>query len=273
VEKVVRQLRKSPSGFRVLDCVGWFQDDLHSRCGILYEMPIDLSPSPAQANSLKVVMLSNLLESGRGKPKPSLGDRFALAKILANAMLEFHMSPWLHKNFNAENVVFFLPNDATECLAPIQSPYIASFDLSRPDHDALVSELVPTSSDSLDFAYHHPVYQYPRAGQMRDSTTVSRYHRAFDVYSLGCVLLEIGVWKSLRSFGWNDRYRRVAVAWRSFLQNWTKDDMALIAASTYADTVSTCLKSNVIGSDPKAESERVRDFCWGIVRKLDSLRV
>ncbi|KAI9786475.1 MAG: hypothetical protein M1839_006935 [Geoglossum umbratile] len=271
VQMLVRQLRQNPAGFRVLNCVGWFQDPGNSRSGILYDVPTELDPGPG----LRIVTLAELLESSKGKLKPALGERFALAKILANAILEFHMSFWLHKDFNSSNVIFFREGgDRDEVVnsVRIRSPYIASFGLSRPDHDVPMSELVPTASHSLDSAYHHPAYQYPTVGQARDPTAISRFHRAFDVYSLGCVLLEIGAWSSLKSFGWNGSYQTDLAKWRSALKGMVKQDLAYIAGQIYADVVMTCLNSDLVDSDLSKESERVRDFCWGIVRKLDSLR-
>lgn len=161
VERVAQLLSASskPAELRILDCVGYFQDDLKSRFGILYDMPQVTLKTTTGSGKSSVVTLRQLLGATDPKVRPPLGARFVLAKMLANAMLEFHLGFWLHKDFNAENIIFFLPDGLTLPQTDITAPYVASFGLSRPDHDVLVSEVVasdPTPNTLLEFAYHHP---------------------------------------------------------------------------------------------------------------------
>jgi hypothetical protein len=261
---------KSPD-LRILDCLGYFQDEIHSRCGLVYEIPRSLETgNPNESGLPHVVSLSDVLQS---RARPTLADRFHLAKVIATSMLEFHLVNWLHKNFSADNIIFFLPASAEVKDTNIRTPFIGSFGLARPDQQFVESEAVSSTNVTLDFAYMHPAYHYPSTPRDGDGSIVPRFHRSFDVYSLGCVLLEIGLWKPLKSLGWEDRYERDLGKWRRFLQGCVQKNLTFIAGPIYAEVVMKCLESDAMSGDMRAESERVRDFCWDIVQKLESLRV
>ncbi|KAF8153269.1 prion-inhibition and propagation-domain-containing protein [Crassisporium funariophilum] len=273
VERVAQLLSAAskPPELRILDCVGYIQDDSNSRCGLLYEVPFGLEGGSGHNEKCpQVVSLHNVL---RSKARPTLAERFRLARNLAGSMLEFHLANWLHKNFNAENVTFFVSAESTAQDVDFDAPYIGSFGLSRPDGKYIDSEII--SDNSINFAYVHPEYHYPTniQNQNRNGALVPRFHRAFDVYSLGCVLLEIGLWKPLVSIGWNDKYQTDLTGWSHLLQKCTRKNLAFIAGPIYTDVVLNCLESKVDTADIRKESERVRDFCWEIMQKLDNLRV
>ncbi|PVF98804.1 hypothetical protein CPB86DRAFT_825504 [Serendipita vermifera] len=246
---------KSPD-LRILDCVGYFQDDIHSRCGLVYELPRNVATGEHHEPGLpQVVSLGEVLQS---RARPTLADRFHLARILAISMLEFHLANWLHKNFNADNVIFFLPAGAEVKDTNIRSPFIGSFGLARPDQQFVESEVISSTNVNIDFAYMHPAYHYPTTIHGGDGSLVPRFHRSFDVYSLGCILLEIGLWKPLKSLGWEDRYEKDLDKWRRFLQGCVQKNLTLIAGPIYAEVVMKCLESDVMNGDTRGESERVR---------------
>jgi serine/threonine protein kinase len=275
VEKVAQLLSTETNltKLHILQCVGYFQDTQHSRCGILYKMP----PSTPET---KIYTLRELLRSQNPRIKPALEHRYQLARTLANSMLQFHMASWLHKNYNSDNIIFFLPADLP-VTADIRSPYIASFALSRPDHEVMESEIIPIAKTSLDFAYHHPDYHYPTTTTTTTTTSITsqntyptrlspRFHRAYDVYSLGCVLLEIALWKPLDSFGWTEDHRSDLARWRKQLERATEKGLPFAAGLAYTSAVLRCLGSDAQGPSVP-HPEQVRDFYWDVVRKLDGL--
>jgi hypothetical protein len=273
VERVSQLLRAGSKSPRlcVLDCIGYFENPQKSRCGILFELPFGFwTNAPNKGELPQVVTLSEAISSNA---RPTLADRFHLAKTLATSMLEFHLRNWLHKDFNAHNVIFFLPRDSAVKNVDIRSPYVGSFGLARPDHLFIESELVSSSRNILDFAYHHPEYRYPTATQSGDNLVVPRYHRIFDVYSLGCVLLEIGLWMPLTSLEWRDRYQRDLASWRRKLQECARKNLSYYAGPIYTEVVLRCLESEIDSEKSMKDSEWVREFCWEIMRKLESLVV
>ncbi|KAH7008412.1 hypothetical protein EDB80DRAFT_872214 [Ilyonectria destructans] len=128
----------------------------------------------------------SLLASFKSLQHVPAGDRFRLAQSLASGLLLLHSSNWLHKNICSDNVVVFRSTNSqlTKDTSYIASPYFTGFSYARPDAPGEASMERPETS-SLDF--------YRRPGSENGS---SRYN---DIYSLGVVLFEIGLWRSAES--------------------------------------------------------------------------
>src|SRR5690348_12244673 len=88
---------------RLLQCLGVFEEPEKSRYGLLHKVPSRAHPSLGP---------KTLLSYMSSKWKPSLTDRFDLARKLAHSVAELHSEGWLHKNFRSENILFF-PQDGS----------------------------------------------------------------------------------------------------------------------------------------------------------------
>jgi serine/threonine protein kinase len=171
-----------PDGFRVLKCAGYFHDPSNLAFGFIYEFPSNPStqqriPTPRS--------LANILDTTQNiRERPSLNDRFKLACALTVSLLEFHKVGWMHKSLSAYNVAFFVEADSHP-RDWLKEPYVVGFNRSRPDEPTAFTE--GPNMDLKFQTYQHPEYQKDRA----------RFRPDFDFYSLGLVLLEIGLWKPL----------------------------------------------------------------------------
>ncbi|KAF5851357.1 hypothetical protein GGP41_004189 [Bipolaris sorokiniana] len=96
-----------------------------------------------------------------------------------------HFAGWLHREIKSESIVCF----HAEGQANIEEPFLSGFTLSRPENPREVSEYDVSTTSNL---YRHPDYQMPKPAQ--------KFHRSYDVYSLGMILIEIGLWKQIRTF-------------------------------------------------------------------------
>lgn len=121
---------EKPEAFRGLYCRGFYHDHRRSAFGLVYDLPN--SPKLAE-DTLGLTTLQHVLSKrGRNDTEPFLEDKFALAQVLANSVLEFHTVRWLHKALSSSNITLFPPRKlprhkwATE-------PYIIRFNHSRPD--------------------------------------------------------------------------------------------------------------------------------------------
>ncbi|KAA8899142.1 hypothetical protein FN846DRAFT_960926 [Sphaerosporella brunnea] len=177
-QKVVRQRtrqlaallnqEKNPS-FRVLQCRGYTYLASRNQFAFLYNLPDGSEPKPV-----------SLLDELRNRnSKPSLGDRFRLALVLASSISQLHMVQWVHKSFRSQKIIFF-PNkqDAIE----YDKPWVFGFEYSRPAIDFTMGQVEDIEND----IYRHP----DRQGQPSQSFT-----KIHDIYALGVVLLEIGLWQ------------------------------------------------------------------------------
>ncbi|KAH7333199.1 hypothetical protein BKA65DRAFT_507375 [Rhexocercosporidium sp. MPI-PUGE-AT-0058] len=180
--KEVRNLARilaevDPSTFGLLKCQGVIRVPKSNSFNALsdfkfiFEVPAQLS-SP---QSLRAVLLS-------GKLYP-LDERLELAKKLASSVLFVHTMQFVHKNIRPETIVVFENEHST-----IGAPYLAGFQKFRIEdgNTFLVG-------DSL---WDHNLYRHPgRQGTLPEM----QYQMQHDIYSLGVVLLEIGLWTSFAS--------------------------------------------------------------------------
>ena len=223
-----------PHSFRVLESEGFFWDKRESRFGIVYAMPhppvAGSCPSPV---TLRTVIERN--QSSSRLDRPLLGDRFALAYNLCLCVYEFHAVGWIHHKLNIDNVIFFPPPDkkvtATET---IQNPYIIGFNHSRPLDNSNCS--IEPKSTELKNVHQHPDYL---ANNNNDNG--SRFTRAFDCYSLGVILLQIGLWYDVelldsgvirRSDRWEQHQEVLRIAQR----------LGVYMGEVYRDVVLFCLR-------------------------------
>ncbi|KAL8807402.1 MAG: hypothetical protein Q9182_000741 [Xanthomendoza sp. 2 TL-2023] len=162
----------------VLHCIGYL-DQTTTVTGYAFKAPPDTKPGQ------KPVSLHQLL-SNVTKPSevPDLGDRFELAKALVSTVFEILNLGWLHKNIQPKNVLFWPKPDTTEL--NLSKPYLVGFDISRPNQPGEVSE--KPLADPDDDIYRHPLYRAHGSHSFLAS---------FDMYSLGIMLFEIGIWRNV----------------------------------------------------------------------------
>ncbi len=160
---------------------------------------------------------------------PDLGEKHSLAKSLVACVQSFHTSGWLHKNISSLNVLFF-PETARDWKSVnLSEPYIVGLDHSRKDSKGKYSQGPILSKVSQE--YLHPDY---RSG----STGGKRSH---DYYSLGLVLLEIGLWSSIKNI--YDRYPTYSPSkLREEYINSCDRDLGRAMGSIYQGVTKTCLE-------------------------------
>ncbi|ORY66249.1 prion-inhibition and propagation-domain-containing protein [Pseudomassariella vexata] len=170
-----------------IDCLGYTDDAESSRYGLIYKAP-----------KASYSTLHTLISSGELKT-PDLNERIKLAQTLAVALWSLHSLDWLHKSLCSNNILFFPPAVSTSAthataaaaLVPdISAPYLVGFDASRPELDTEMS--VASKNPSILDLHRHP----------KSLSGLSRrpYCKSYDIYSLGLVLLEIGLWKVLQTY-------------------------------------------------------------------------
>lgn len=183
MEAIAEILHESskPEDLRVLSCLGFFHDKSRFSFGLVYDFPKGISASPRT----RLRSLSEVLEKTKdSRNRPSLDDRFKLAWLMASSVLEFHKVGWMHKSISAYNVLFFTSSDQPSQFW-IRGPYIIGFNRSRPDQPAAFTE--GPSMDLKSQSYQHPGYVEDRL----------RFCLGFDYYSLGLLLLGIGLWQTV----------------------------------------------------------------------------
>jgi Prion-inhibition and propagation/Protein kinase domain len=235
---------QKPTQFHTPSCIGYFNDAPNYRFGLVFRRPIGAS-SAAIPSSLFDLIISN--------EKPSLSVRVHLAHTLATALQYLHSTDWLHKAIRSQNVVFFTNPGDTD----ISSPYLCGFGLSRPAQNTEMTE----QPDSIPL---YNLYRHPLAHSSIVIDSKSGFKKAFDVYSLGIVLLELALWMPLyRLLGVDDRNLQgslrpgVTKKVRELMLQESRylDMVKASAGDVFADVIKSCVEG--LGEDGESLHDEV----------------
>jgi len=302
-ERMVSILQRSHSrqgaGLRGLLCSGIYRD--RNTFGLVYEIPLpdrdnsDMScrqrtgagGGGGSAPTTFVATLAQLIAMPKLLSLVALNDRFRLALDLSTALLEFHKIGWLHRGMSSHNVIFTssyssASSDGAETwetsFRKLQTgPFITGFAHSRPDEVGQFSNLTATTRELESLRdYLHPRY--------RGKEGTERFSVKYDYYSLGVVLLEIGLWKPLAGMigKWNENARTKQKKDKSFKLNSEEVRRELVATARrvlpatmgekYSQAVVACLSDELESGKNKDEDVSLK-FEQLVLRVLGSCHV
>jgi len=193
--------------FQVPTAAGFIQDS-HNFCWwLVFHFPMHqplalIGPCPVP----QPLSLLSLLDPAL-KIRPPLELRYRLAASICTTFSELYSSSWLHKGISSKNILFRgqapekgmsskgssgrQQSDVDYFTSLLSEPLVCGFDYSRQETEEQTIDRARASSDISSALYRHPNYQGDAA---------QGYKLAYDVYSLGMVLLEIALWVPIRSF-------------------------------------------------------------------------
>ena len=195
-------LQDNTNSYRgLLSLEGWTVDVDNPRPAYVYKIPA-LHQSPGvNDDNLQSRSLLSFLQYGRDTDSnniPSLENRFRLALNIASSVVLLQEKGVCHRNISSSNIIFFvgrniLSNNTKVWKGPvIRLPYLTAF------HQKSSKDLVP----SVEPLFSN-LYQHPNLGEGQGSA----YQVVHDLYSLGLILLEIGLWMPIGKF-WKHKYTR-----------------------------------------------------------------
>ncbi|KAF2715473.1 hypothetical protein K504DRAFT_457635 [Pleomassaria siparia CBS 279.74] len=191
-----------------LKCLGFFEDPKQPRFGLVFELPSFVysgaSDSHKLLEELRPVTLLSVLQTGSksihnsNSATPPLEDRFRLAFTLGLSFSKIHGDRFVHKDVNSSNILVFRNNKRQSANSralqyALRSPVICSFDLFS-EYD-----IEPANAMQTLNIYRHPEDPKSTGDKSRE------YGPQFDLYSLGLILLEIGLWQPLSDL-WKAKY-------------------------------------------------------------------
>ncbi|TVY48423.1 hypothetical protein LCER1_G008229 [Lachnellula cervina] len=277
-------------------CYGMVEDPFTRRFGLVLAPPAHIRSNlppilPAGAISQKrmPVSLKELLD----KRHPSsvhtleLGIRFKLAQKLVDAVHMMHCVGWVHKNIRSNSILFFpAPNKPSSGPPGPASNYPQPLGFDEPLFVGLGSARVDNEIQDPGDHYPPPVSSfggmvvYDERAKTRRPKDINldyyqhpdkrwdpsiRYARSHDIYSLGCVLLEIGLWKPLdKLIDINDEeFERTK-------RNFQGLTMRLdgMTGSIYGNVVRKCLAIST-RERTESESRELSNFCSEIAASLN----
>ncbi|KAI9803859.1 MAG: hypothetical protein M1825_001739 [Sarcosagium campestre] len=242
----------------LLPCAGYLEEFSKRYDKVRYALTYKLPQDPVTALALsgkypKAHSLRQFLQPKHNVMLPPLEARLDIARKLCRAMLLYHSSGWVHHDFRSHNIIFLQTSPVTTEITfrtdpsittyqgvRIDQPFIVGFGHARDEFDistAFQDKKSVSRTLEQQRLYWSPSY-LDSSGQMRRA---EQYQRKHDIYSLGCVMLEIGTWKSLEAFTWSSKYDENHQEWHQrLLQEF--DKLRAMCGSRYAETVRTCLE-------------------------------
>jgi hypothetical protein len=270
----------APSRLRTMKCLGLFDNSDNAKIGLVFEIPGSPRPTPAhpiedQWDFSQPKNLLSLLPRNQEQPF-SLGWRFDLAKKLVENVILLHACGWLHKNIRSTSVIFF-PRSSTP--GHQVDTDIIDLDYSKPflmGYDYIRSDTAPNPADQPRFQrqlktiktaitrgpddrpdiYHHP--------SKRSAPHLS-YLYAHDMYSLGILLLEIGLWAPL-TFLVDDSHDIEPFELRSLILSDLQPVLIHSCGEIYTSVVVTFL--NMESKSGADSVKRQRETCVKMAGKL-----
>lgn len=135
---------------------------------------------PEHAQRSIPMSLNALISADNIKSQLSLPDRFSMAQTITKTLAAFQSAQWVHKSVRSQSIVLFSASE-DEHITMIKSPYLVNFEYSRQEKANTLMASIDNLEKSL---YCHPDRNPP----------IVPFSRIHDIYALGVVLLEIGLW-------------------------------------------------------------------------------
>jgi hypothetical protein len=217
---------------------------------VLYTFPV-LSSSMSMPRTLQQVLRCKNNPSGRGQPNQPLNTRVRLAKSVANAVLFVHIAGLVHKNIRPETILLFPPTTqmVQQYEPDLGDAFLVGFTESR--DVAAVSYSSDQEKREHLLAWFNRIYEHPS----RETAGVTRYTMLHDIYALGVVLLEIGIWRSFvggpMRFGgdtvpaplwaFNGRIPTSRAESKGCLIKFAQDTLPFCMGDSYTEVVLSCL--------------------------------
>ncbi|KAM6523070.1 hypothetical protein FSOLCH5_003690 [Fusarium solani] len=169
-------------------CTGFFQQTRTSFV-VVYQLPPFAAPS-SPPRSLYSLLPRNKYSVEGEKPTapnnflPSLEQRYELAAALADGVLSLLSVDWMHKTITSRNVVLYHASGHLD----FASPQLLGFGLARRERPGERTVDLREGGPSPWRFWQHP--ELRAVGEEH-----RRFERRFDIFSLGVVLFEIGMWQ------------------------------------------------------------------------------
>lgn len=219
---------EKPSSLQTLSFVGYVQNHEDKYIGILSKVENPEQP----LTSLRQLLERAKSASGAPFPRLSLGQRFSVALQLCKVFLELHTARWLHRGFSSHCILL----RATSFNVQSNGAIICGFQYSRPVGSTQVSLPVSHRDLAQRLWYLHPSVRHDAEGHSGHQGAYIKYQAQHDIFSLGVVLLELGMGKTVEQMLDPTSERFIEA-----LHKCANKNLPFYMGQRYADIVEHCL--------------------------------
>lgn len=202
------------------------------------------------------------------KVNTPLDQRLKLAYKLAEAVFFLHTADFLHKNITSSSIVVFENSEESDesdgsdtSNTDLANAYLMGFDLIRGAETRTTKEGAVKEVDTSRSIWEFDTYQHADRQQGARSP---KYVKVYDVYSLGVVLLEVGMWQPLSTIA-PDLDKKDPKDWSTELSDIAIKSLKPRSGAKYSRLVSWCLALD--GDDGMKET----DFTENVLDPLEEI--
>lgn len=243
---------EKPAEYRCLQLQSIEHEELERRFVYRFAIP--------QMYKSDYITLFDAIRNLRDSSRPTLDERLALAYNIAKALEQWHEQDWVHQGICSHNIVLLKHRRNTRWA--FESAMLHGFEFARPNAKPSIGAYV--ENIQLD-VYRHP----ERQGPSRDGHT-----KLHDLYSLGVVLLEIGIWRPAVAIvhrpGTSKKLEDLTVTGMvKRLKEAAITSLAHYAGTSYTQAVQACLTSDFgVDCDDKRNTRLLEAMDLLVVQKL-----
>lgn len=266
----------------ILASAGYFPDPQMYRFGLLLKIPRGYGLFRQTGHPDEPVTLRSIIAQGTPAasdptkitytPKHTLDARVSTASMVAVALFFLHSYGWVHENLRTSNVLMLTETQRLQCGAESSSPsylgrpFLVGFEGARSKDGIYSIGGYETAASEVE-KFASDLFQHPDR-QGRPENDQPRYQMNHDMYSLGVVLLEIGLWlplhkdrslRKLREQKFDNNEERYAGV-RKVLIQLAREKLAVALGQRYQSIVLKCLSFE--GADAYDLSRFLYDIVW-----------
>ena len=249
----------------ILKLTGWTIDRARTRFAYAYEIPRPIETNDEHPVELQPRSLLSFLQNGGDADAnniPSLENRYRLALNIALSLMRLHEVNVTHRNVNSGNILFFVEKGQQSRAERIwkgpvlRKPYLTGL------HQLTNGNATYDRDSPFSGIYYHPSLTGP---------IQIPYDLVHDYYSLGLILLEIGLWMPIGKF-WKSKY--TIGDFKSRLSDIYMRKLSAKCGDAYMQAVLYCMTAadetaHVWEGQPSDDQQYATAFQQNVVRALE----
>jgi len=226
---------------------------------LVYQLPEFADPHRKALSLYSIIRKNNrsVQELKSGPLWPTLEQRYLLAGVLAEGLLSLLNIDWVHKSLNSVNIAIFHEKASVHAV-DFSRPQMMGFGVARPEKPGERTIDVRSLNSPLSLWQHPELRQGPHR----------RYERRYDIFSLGMILFEIGMWHDLHYF---TDPQDSAFDFHQRVVNVCHSQLAHHMGEAYRDAVLMCIDRDdlwVAAGGKEGNTALLELFSWEVVRVL-----
>ncbi|KAL4935016.1 hypothetical protein BDV06DRAFT_234790 [Aspergillus oleicola] len=177
-----------------LQCIGYQDQVDRRRFALIHQLPFSVDDQAEGRAPTLLTLHERIIQKDIKTKMPQklpLGSRFEIAYCIALSLSNIHGSRWLHKNIWSQGILLFQREE--KGIRPLQPGFSGRGCLAFLNDWGYARPMDGRTQMHGDFDAVRNLYRHPD----RQGAPGREFAHKHDIYALGVVLLEIGMWRTM----------------------------------------------------------------------------